>query len=354
MLRLRSKGRLILGLVWLLGGGDFGGVEILYAQASVEQLPEVVVTANKLEENPQDIPIPITVLNKQELVDRKVYRLEDLFQHLPNILNAPGILGERMINFRGFLADTFSKRSPVILVIDGMPVSKFRAFSVNFGTVEQIEFLRGAQNTLFGQSAIGGVINITSQKPTNEVRSHAEFFGGSRNSYRGEAYLSGPLLQDKLFMGIGYTHWRTDGFIRNTFHNDPASPSTHGDHLDYERRDQFHGDLAWYPTARYSARLFFNRDVRDNGQGRTAARGVIDDRVETVSHDIDGFSNYEVNSGTLGQTLETNWFDVVSTTGVNGFSWDQRWDNDFGSGDEVDGRPQLVDEDTITVTQELR
>ncbi|MCA9471537.1 MAG: TonB-dependent receptor [Nitrospirales bacterium] len=320
--------------------------EEVSSKEEVQELPVTYVSGNRIEEDVEDVPIPISVLKEQDLVDRKVYRLEDLTLQLPNLFNAPESQRSVEFTFRGLGPSFFIGQSPVVLMVDGMPISQNQSLSLNLANVEQVEFLRGAQNTLFGQSAIGGVINVTTSKPTNEVKAHVEGYAGARNSYRGEAALSAPLVEDKLFLGLAYTHWRTDGFIQNTY------PGTRKE-LNFERQDQFNLNLNWYPTARYSGRVFLIRDVIDSGQERAAAVGAIDHRVETVSHDIEGRSDFENNRIGVMQKYAMDKVEFSSMTSASTLNRRRLWDNDFGSGNSTDGRPLNLKYDTLTVTQEL-
>ena len=100
--------------------------------------------------------------------------------------------------------------------IDGVPQLNANSSSIELIDVDQIEFVRGPQSALFGRNALGGMINITSGRPslTNWTGSVIGPYGNF-NSGDLRGAVSGPLVADKLAVGLGFGYSTRDGFTTN-------------------------------------------------------------------------------------------------------------------------------------------
>ncbi len=79
----------------------------------------------------------------------------------------------------------------------------------------RVEVLRGPQGTLFGKNTIAGAINIVTRQPSEKLRAEVALSGGDFGKRRGEVYLNGPLVEDKLFGKISAFHNERDGYFEN-------------------------------------------------------------------------------------------------------------------------------------------
>ncbi|MET0535567.1 MAG: TonB-dependent receptor plug domain-containing protein, partial [Steroidobacter sp.] len=134
------------------------------------QLEEVLVTANRREESLQDVPVSVTALTADVLERSNVRELGDLVNLSPGLVIAYGSQPANFsISMRGI--GTFSNgiavESDVAVVIDDVPVGFQAAAFKDLIDVERVEVLRGPQSTLFGKSAIAGVLNITTRKASD-------------------------------------------------------------------------------------------------------------------------------------------------------------------------------------------
>lgn len=163
-------------------------------QASDAVLDEIVVTAQKRSESLQRVPIAVTAASGQDLVDRGVTNIMQLNTIAPGV-NLRTATGSFQPSIRGVGTSSTVVENPVSLYVDGVYIPSQRDGSRNLNNIEQIAVLKGPQGTLFGRNATGGVIQITTLKPTQEVRAT---FGAEIDNYmtlRTNAYLTGGLAE---------------------------------------------------------------------------------------------------------------------------------------------------------------
>ena len=141
------------------------------AQSS-SMLEEVVVTAQKKEENLQDTPIAITAITESTIDDLDLANIVDLANLAPNvhIINTPSNNTAATIAIRGG-----STTNPAItweptvgMYLDGVYLGKGQGSIFDVVDLERVEILRGPQGTLYGRNTLGGAINLISKKPSGE------------------------------------------------------------------------------------------------------------------------------------------------------------------------------------------
>ena len=148
-------------------------VFVLNANAqSSGMLEEVVVTAQKKEENLQDTPIAITAITESTIDDLDLANIVDLANLAPNvhIINTPSNNTAATIAIRGG-----STTNPAItweptvgMYLDGVYLGKGQGSIFDVVDLERVEILRGPQGTLYGRNTLGGAINLISKKPSGE------------------------------------------------------------------------------------------------------------------------------------------------------------------------------------------
>lgn len=135
------------------------------AAAPAEDAPvSVVVTAQRREQQLQDVPMAITVANSAQLERQQITTLRDLDRISPAVTFIDGAPGGGA-GIRGIATQTFtpSAVASVGIVVDNVPQGNINAS--NLFDMERVEVLRGPQGTLFGQSASAGVINMVTKTP---------------------------------------------------------------------------------------------------------------------------------------------------------------------------------------------
>jgi outer membrane receptor protein involved in Fe transport len=196
---------------------------------SVEELQEVIVTADRREENLQNVPMTIQVLTGEMLAKLNVTTFDDFLKYLPAV-TAHGVgPGQSSIYVRGLgTADTAVQGSGwggvfpnVAVYLDDQSVQlPGRNLDIYAADIDRIELLEGPQGTLFGAGAEAGVLRYITNKPKLDV-TEAKVGAGYATTVHGEkstnldVTLNMPLIADTLAVrGVIYNE-RRGGYINN-------------------------------------------------------------------------------------------------------------------------------------------
>src|SRR3984957_16020304 len=143
-------------------------------------LQEVVVTAQKRPENVNSVPIVVSVMTNQDLVQTGVDTTQELEWTTPGLVfgNTNGF-AEPYI--RGIGTDLISpgQESPVGFYLDGVYLPFTSSLLQEFGDIERIEVLKGPQGTLYGRNTTGGAINIITRDPGQQFTADASLTAGN-------------------------------------------------------------------------------------------------------------------------------------------------------------------------------
>lgn len=262
------------------------------------QIEEIVVTAQKRSENLQDTAMSISAVTAADITDRNLLGMEDYLRSIPGVNLLSQGPGFNTIIFRGIaLTGEFdsSDNGPLSGVYFGnAPVSGLGHFGNNpdikLVDMERVEVLRGPQGTLYGLSAMGGLVRYIPNKPDVEEFSAKVGVGYSAvASYGGnnagiDAVLNVPLVQDKLAVrAVGY-YFDRSGFYRNVAVTDASAagaaqtyggaiPSTIVDDVGASTYTGGRLSLNWLPTDQLSVGLsFLHQDIDQNAWGQADLR----------------------------------------------------------------------------------
>ena len=131
-------------------------------------LEEVVVSARKVDENLQDVPIAMSVFTSSDIEDAGIERPEDFIALTPNVVMANTVnVGDTLVTIRG-LTYTRDAESNFAFVVDGVLKTNPNAFNRELLDIAQIEVLKGPQGALYGRNATSGAILITTKAPSGE------------------------------------------------------------------------------------------------------------------------------------------------------------------------------------------
>ena len=187
-------------------------------------LSEIVVTAERREQNLQDIPISATVFSGEELQKKGVTNLNDIQQVAPSIaINT--FNRSTFINIRGVgIAQSAPTSNPgVAYYIDGQLIPHEQFIGHSFYDIESIEVLRGPQGTLTGQNSTGGAIYVRTPNPNfNETSAVGDFSYGNYNRVR--AMVAGSFGGEDVAMRLAYVHEERDSYTRNVAANAQSQP----------------------------------------------------------------------------------------------------------------------------------
>jgi len=172
------------------------------ATPEAEPLGEVIVTARRVQENQQDIPIAVTAFSGSKLEERQVFNTTSLDQLVPNLQfanNAPlaGNNSSSQVFIRGIgQTDPTSTVDPGVgLYVDDVYIGNAVGAAMTLMDVDSIQVLRGPQGTLFGRNTIGGAVLITSKEPGDDFGGEIKAGGGSDTLIEAFAAIDTPFSE---------------------------------------------------------------------------------------------------------------------------------------------------------------
>lgn len=248
------KGVCVLG--WCLGGASM-------AMAKTELEP-VKVTANKIEQEQEQVPASLSVITGEDLRKGGIDDLERLARITPGFTFQPfGQSGTNLPVVRGLSSGATAFSSSMLMLVDGVPTLMGQGFDHNLLGVERVEVLRGPQSTLYGRNAEAGVLSIHTRQPGDTPYARIEAETGSRDLRTLSADASTALVPDTLYAGVSGQWREQDGFIDNRYR---------GGQADDRERHSARMVLRWTPGLNTDVNLRYSRqDYRDGGSQWGAA-----------------------------------------------------------------------------------
>ncbi len=179
-------------------------------------LEEIVVTAQKREQNLQDVGISVTAFSGNQIRELGYTNTIDIAAQTPGL----GIIQYHptltTTNIRGISQNDFADHlePPIAMYVDEAYVSAMGAGHAQLYDLQRVEVLRGPQGTLFGRNATGGLLHYISAKPTEDPEGYLEFTYGSYDQKKFEGAISGPLT-DNVLARVSFAGNFHDGVAEN-------------------------------------------------------------------------------------------------------------------------------------------
>jgi iron complex outermembrane receptor protein len=305
-------------------------------------LPPVLVTAQKEPADPQTLPVSVTAVSRDTLINAGVTVLREAAIYAPNVYFSD-FTARKLSNAR-FRGIGSSPANPsVTTYIDGVPQLHANTSSVDLLDVERVEFVRGPQSALFGRNTLAGVINVVSVMP-----SLADWTGavsipfGSFDSRELRTSFSGPLAAGRVGVSgaVSYTH--RDGFTRNIFT---------GRDVDDRSALTGKGQLLWVPSPRWETRLIVSGERARDGDYALNDLRALRERPHVVARDFEGHTFRDVIGTTLLARRLGDRVNLSSTTGLVSWTTVDETDLDYTVLPLVTRRNA---EDSLQFTQEVR
>ncbi len=184
-----------------------------------EVLEEITVTAQKREQNLNDVGISVTAFTAESIDALGIRDSYDVAAFTPglNMVASAGYSGKINYTLRGVGLNNYSEAQEAAVAVyqDEVYLAPLVGSIVGAFDLDRIEVLRGPQGTLFGRSATGGLVHLISKRPTNDFEGYAYFGLGSYNEYHAEAAAGGPVSDDVSVRLSGYWN-KYDGWLKNT------------------------------------------------------------------------------------------------------------------------------------------
>ncbi|BDW81537.1 TonB-dependent receptor [Erythrobacter sp. Dej080120_24] len=319
-------------IAFALASGAFATSTEVVAQDDV-----IVVTARKIEENIQDVPVAITAFSGEALENAGLTEFADIALLTPNFDVRPnGATGALFADLTirgqssGFL--TLNADQAVGININGAPITRGTSLFTNLFDVERIEVLKGPQGTLFGKNTTGGVVNVVTTAPdTASFGGYAEFTVGSFDRTDAELVVNVPLSTNVAAVRLGAALTHRDGFGEGGSGLDTLT----GRQLADDDEMFFRGSVLVAPGPSFSIRLNADyheidestsifRSLRSAGGGFLALESTNPDfyvgndfRVEApfaVSDELNINATVELEIGNATATSITSYRDQSSDT----------------------------------------
>jgi iron complex outermembrane receptor protein len=285
------------------------------------ELEEILVTAQKRIERLQDVPVPVTAVSANTLVESNRFRLQDYYTRVPGLSVVTSNYGPPMVAIRGIASGGLGINPTVAMVVDDVPLgpSMREAFGPEVPEMDpsdlaRIEVLRGPQGTLYGASSIGGLVKFVTVDPsTDRLSAHLQGgFSGVRNGDELGYNLRGSLnipFGDSLAVRASAFTRRDPGYI-----DDPV----HG--IEGVNRGESHGgrlSALWKPTESLSLKLgALVHDTETHGSSEINVRPGLEDLQQNKIPGTGGHERkFELYSATLNADLGR-----AALTSVTGYS----------------------------------
>ena len=297
------------------------------AQVTDEEarLKTVTVTAQKIEEDLQEVPISVTAIGGETIDNLKASGADVRFlsARVPSVI-AESSFGRAFPRFyiRGLGNTDFDLNAsqPVSLVYDGVPYENPILKGYPAFDLETIEVLRGPQGTLFGRNSPGGIIKFDSVKPTDELDAYVRAAYGTYNTVDLEGAVGGR-LSDALAVRVSALAQTRDDYVDNGFTGESDA---------YEGFEEYAGRVQFLLTPfdnDFSALLNLHARTNDSSarlfraniisQGERGLNASFD--RDTVFYDGGAGNPLEQEAWGATLTLEKSLSDSIDVTYIFGY-----------------------------------
>jgi iron complex outermembrane receptor protein len=185
--------------------------------AVYSKLSDIVVTADKNESSLYKTASSISSINASQVREMRLWKTADLSGLSPNLYLSNSGDNRNITGIRGIVTTSYDQA--VSTYIDGVAQFSLDTYIPQFTDIENIEIIRGAQGTLYGRNAMGGVINITTKKPSNTVSANADIQIANHGQQRYSGGIKAPIIKDKLFGSVSFMHDKRNGFYTNDYNS---------------------------------------------------------------------------------------------------------------------------------------
>lgn len=369
---MRNKARSLFQLS-LISAAIINTIPV-YAQTGAT-LEEVIVTAQRREQNLQEVPVSVTAFSGASLDQRNIKSATEYLSLTPGVsFTEDGQTGSRGLGIaiRG-INNLVSGENAFVNSI-GIYLDEFSVASVpnqvanpNLADMERVEVLRGPQGTYFGRNALGGALNITSKKPTDEfegkVAIGVETYDDAGDMYNLTGVLNIPVSDDFRLRGVLY-YEDSDGFVENACARGASAAScpaaAENNFTPSGAKDSGHETInfrvhaAWDVSENTSVLASLHVTDEEQGTDENVPSGVQDldsldsfglsaaidpgtgfypNNRNTLSHDIDEFTDNKSMVGVLNITHAlSDTMTIKSITGFIDAELDRQFDNDLAGG----------------------
>lgn len=323
----------------------------------------VVVTAQKRDQDIQEVPVAVTALTGEALQDAHVSTVMDLNALAPSLqVKTDDNAANPKIFIRGIGLNDFNPNtaSAVAIYSDGVYIGSPLAQMGQFFDLERVEVLRGPQGTLYGRNTTGGAINLISRKPSDNFEATGSVEYGSYNNLTLEGAVGGPITPELAYRASG-TYLSNDGYTLNRLTGNRGNDTNRG-----AARFQ----LQWTPSDTFDALFQLRYGKSDGGSIWAYNRSLLPATAQATGPDgfcapayytsgdctdLAGYANTSTNLyqgdyhlegkdkvETYGASATLTWdlgaMSLISVTGYDHADRDDVEDTDAGPTDIITAR----------------
>jgi iron complex outermembrane receptor protein len=334
------------------------------SSGSANQMEQIIVTAQKREERLQDVPVPVTAINTQELTQNNQTRLQDYYATVPGLSISPSVESRQRVSIRGIT--TGGTSNPTVgVTVDGVSFGSSTEIGgssvipdIDPSDLSRIEVLRGPQGTLYGASSLGGLINFVTVDPsTSRLSGRLEagtssVYNGAELGYSVRGAVNVP-LSDTLAI-------RASAFVRE----DPGyidNPVRNIDGINKSTAEGGHFSTLWQPSQDFSLKLSaLLQEVKGDGTSDVDAQPGLGDLQQNYPPGVGAYERkVQAYSATFKVKLGGG-IDFTSVTGYNSNTNNSSWDYSYALGSLIEAHygvpaaPVFENNSTGKFSQEFR
>ncbi len=282
-------------------------------------LPTVIVTAQKEPADVKAVPASVTAVTGDAIANAGIRIVSDAAMFAPNTVFTE--FTARKVSNARFRGIGSSPANPAITTyIDGVPQLNSNSSSIELLDVDQIEFVRGPQSSLFGRNTLGGIVNIRSTKPSTSKWTGsivAPFGGYGSKEVRGS--VSGP-LGDKAAIGFAAGWQEREGYTKNAIT---------GNDLDSRDGTFAKAQVLLMPARNWEARVVYSHERDRDGDYALGDLGSIRQKPFQVARNFEGFTNRDINGTTFNLRGSGERIAIDATTGFVKWKTEDATDLDY-------------------------
>jgi iron complex outermembrane receptor protein len=247
----------------IVPAGEGGDPQDQSAAGGGAEVEALIVTAQKREEDIQDVPIAISAFSQKTLDEMKIEGGYDLLKAIPNVTFSKSNFSSYNFSIRGVGTKAVSATTDpgVAVAFNNTTLVQNRLFEQEYYDIERVEVLRGPQGTLYGRNATAGVINVLTRKADlNDFEGSVKGEIGNFDSRRMVGMINVPIITDQLAVRLAGAATQRSGYDYNSV----TENAVNGRELWSTRVS-----VGWEPTDTFRANLTWEHFEEDDDRSRT-------------------------------------------------------------------------------------
>jgi iron complex outermembrane receptor protein len=230
-------------------------------------LEEIIVTARKVGESIQDIPLSVQAFSAQQIAKQQITDVEDLVSFTPGVVmhNQLGSRNNPAISFRSIESSSERNKQTSSAFVDGVYLPGSSQW-ISMNDIERVEVVKGPQSAFFGRATFGGAINFITKTPGNAWRGDITAIIGDHG--RQDIWLAaeGPIIKDKLAIRVSGRFYEFDGGVWDNS-PPPGGARPGAEYGDLGAQETTAGNITLYATPTDNIAIKLRHSVNEDDDG---------------------------------------------------------------------------------------